>query len=459
MNTSTKVGDTEYNNYYVSLLSRLDTQDTNNPYTKEYYELLKEIIEIRLSREKYDISMLQNEFDNLFHEIVNKYFKSPFNKLFYAMRTIKGDVTVADVEGWITEQQNDKQYNEYTQFAIKQMANIYMLIKNYNRYKVKTERKYTYKEGWKEIDSEGINNMFDLVKQENKKLEEFWSKVLSDYRNITIESLIEECKSIGDKVNQYAVWPCPSSLYIGGITYEHYLFGNPKGPVGEEPDEDLGIDYQTTPPEQPTSMEPPPYTQDDLNENDKDPSDTEPTPKDFRYWQRYFALATVISLPFLNCGLDIMPYVQLIPFPCIFICLTSVYIQMLDITIVFGLSIRGMYIWPIVLFVNLSNQYASILTPLIAQLKNLQSKLQAKVEALVEMPITAIADGYIKMLEEDNRRIRRENIQIRAYQTQIKIKKVKNQEKIKSDFNRVFNPKAKQTQHVIDPLDEDPENK
>ena len=201
MNTSTKVGDTEYNNYYVALLSRLDTQDTNNPYTKEYYELLKEIIEIRLSREKYDISMLQNEFDNLFHEIVNKYFKSPFNKLFYAMRTIKGDVTVADVEGWITEQQNDKQYNEYTQFAIKQMANIYMLIKNYNRYKVKTERKYTYKEGWKEIDSEGINNMFDLVKQENKKLEEFWSKVLSDYRNITIESLIEECKSIGDKVN------------------------------------------------------------------------------------------------------------------------------------------------------------------------------------------------------------------------------------------------------------------
>jgi hypothetical protein len=109
--------------------------------------------------------------------------------------------------------------------------------------------------------------------------------------------------------------------------------------------------------------------------------------------------------------------------------------------------------------VNLSNQYASILTPLIAQLKNLQSKLQAKVEALVEMPITAIADGYIKMLEEDNRRIRRENIQIRAYQTQIKTKKVKNQEKIKSDFNKVFNPKAKQTQHVIDPLDEDQENK
>jgi hypothetical protein len=75
-----------------------------------------------------------------------------------------------------------------------------------------------------------------------------------------------------------------------------------------------------------------------------------------------------------------------------------------------------MYIWPVILFVNLSNQYASILTPLIAQLKNIQAKIQAKLDAMLEKPVNSLANSYINMLENDNRRMRRENIELKNFQ-------------------------------------------
>ena len=56
------------------------------------------------------------------------------------------------------------------------------------------------------------------------------------------------------------------------------------------------------------------------------------------------------------------------------------------------------------------------------------------------------------MLEEDNRRLRRENIQLTNYQKQIRIKKTKNQEKIKNNMKKFKDSAAKTTQKIIDPL-------
>ena len=83
--------------------------------------------------------------------------------------------------------------------------------------------------------------------------------------------------------------------------------------------------------------------------------------------------------------------------------------QQLDVVMVFGLSIRGMYIWPVVLFVNTSNQFCNIMTPLVALLRSIQSKINLKIQSLADLPIQSLADRFINQLEEENRNLRRQN--------------------------------------------------
>jgi len=79
-------------------------------------------------------------------------------------------------------------------------------------------------------------------------------------------------------------------------------------------------------------------------------------------------LATVISIPFLADGFDIPPTMTPIPLPCIYICFNTIFIKQLNLVIVIGLALRGIWPWPVVLFVNCSSTPASYLTPLIAAL-------------------------------------------------------------------------------------------
>ena len=77
--------------------------------------------------------------------------------------------------------------------------------------------------------------------------------------------------------------------------------------------------------------------------------------------------------------------------------------------LVFGLSIRGMYIWPIVLYVNCSNSPCNIMTPLVSMLRTIKSKISAKINAMTDLPVSSIANMFINMLEEDNRNLKKQN--------------------------------------------------
>ena len=122
---------------------------------------------------------------------------------------------------------------------------------------------------------------------------------------------------------------------------------------------------------------------------------------------------------------------MMIPLPCIFTCISSVYIQMFDLTIVFGIAIRGMYIWPIILFVNLSDNYLSIMTPLIAQVKNLYNLMNNKINQLGEISLQSLVDGLKNPIVQDNYNLKKENKQLELYIEQIMAQRVKNQEKLK----------------------------
>lgn len=449
-----KVGNTEYSNYYMALLSKIDmAASTNNQYAKEYFELLTNIIERRMSYESYDINVIIKEFDNLFKKSINKKYKNAYNNLSREMKLKESDITFMDVYDWITAKTtkgSTKDSDEYMEYSKRQLANIFLFIWNYHEYDLESKRpdmsynSYDAKE----------TTILDLTKLEWKELSEFWDKVLAIWETISVKQCcnnFEEFARLGDK---YHEWPTPGYISIGYDNYTHYLFQNYPERDQTIEDEDYGTACDMTTPEVPEDIEIPPgeFGPEDLLKNENDPQIGEISIIDFKYWVKYFALATIISIPYLNCGLDIIPFIQLVPLPCIFIAVASVYIKILDIVIVFGITIRGMYIFPCVLYVNCSSVPLSITTALIAALKTIQSKINAKINSLAEKPITSLADGFKNLMEKENRRLRNENMQLDAAISNMKARKVKNMENIRRMFKKQTNPDDTLREQINDPI-------
>lgn len=335
---------------------------------------------------------------------------------------------------------------------INQLASMYMFIRNYKAFDPKMS---DIKRNIRKVsldDSKNNDYIYELTKKENRKLEEFWSEALAAYAGKSTDDCIRQTQEFADKLNQYATWPTPSQFRIGKYTYDHYLFQNSDRKKKTPSDEDLGLDGVTDLPEVPEPVVPPEADLGDMPLGDDNISADEITILDIDYWKRYFALATIISLPFLNCGLDIPTVIMMVPLPAIYIAISCVFIKPLDLLLVIGISIRGMYVWPVFLYVNCSNMPLSIMTPLISQAKNLKSKISAKINALAEEPINAIADNFIKSFEENSRSLRQQNKLLENYINSIAHKKTANQEEIKQYMNKLYAPFKKQTQQVIDPL-------
>ena len=446
--TTTKIGDEDYFNYYVALLSKLDLR-TENKWVKRYYDLLKGIIEERITVENYNIGKIKTEFNKLFKSIINPRMRDGFQRLDRAMNEVDGDVTMADAAGWIS-QNNKTGIDEYKNMQINQLASMYMFIRNYKAYN--PQQSDMKRNTGKASPDEKKLSVYELTKKENRKLEEFWSDALAAYAGKSTDDCIRQTKEFADKLNQYATWPTPTQIRIGQYTYDHYLFQNSDRKMKKPADDDLGTDVVTDQPEVPDDIVPPDASLRDMPLGDDNISADEITILDIDYWKRYFALATIISLPFLNCGLDIPTVIMMVPLPAIYIAISCVFIKPLDLLLVIGISIRGMYVWPVFLYVNCSNMPLSIMTPLISQVKNIKSKISAKINALAEEPINAIADNFIKSFEENSRSLRQQNKLLENYINSIAHKKTANQEEIKSYMNKLYAPFKKQTQQVIDPL-------
>ena len=413
--TTTSIGQNEYNNYYVTLLSKVDIR-SENEYAKKYYDILTDIIGTRIATEQYSIDAIKAEFNENYRRNISA-MQEPFERLEHAMNLIDGDVTMGDVTMWINEHTDDRHRDNYIDYTIRQMANIFMFVRNYNaknfsKFSGQSSRKwYPIPERSDSMTQSTNADIFSLVKEEQRILSEFWKEMISKYDKIDINDCISEIKQIPTEFSKYAVWPQERVFTVKGVEYHHYLFENrPEGKDKE--DKNIERDLNDTIPEEPTDVNPPEVGPEILPLNENDPHENEITIKDYEYWVRYFALATVISLPFLNCGLDFPPSVMFIPLPCIFICLGVVYIQILDIVLVFGLSIRGMYIWPVILYVNCSNSPCNIMTPLVSMLRTIKSKISAKINAMTDLPVTSIANMFINMLEEDNRNLKKQNKQM-----------------------------------------------
>ena len=453
--TYTKIGKIDYFNYYVAIQSSLDPYQ-NNKYIEEYRQLLQGIIEERIAKEGYNITEIKIEFNDLFYKIIGYPKKdfNPYEELRRAMSNLKKEPTISDVSLWISSFVN-KPDDEYSLYSIKQLANIYMFIHNYKSYDPKKD---TYRRQSSKVNKSNADNsaIYQLVEKENEKLEKFWAKIISKFKTMTIQSCIDKTTKLIEKAQQYADWPQSTQITYKGENYDLFLFQNTDLNKKMKPDGDVdyGIDPKTDIPKVPKPLNIPNTTIDDLKFGPDNIQEGEISITDYDYWVKYFSLATVISLPFLNCGLDLPPAIMMVPLPCIFIALAAIYIKILDIVLVIGLSIRGMYIWPVFLYVNCSQMPISIMTPLISQVKNIKAKMSAKINDIGELSVQSIVDGIVQQVEEDSRELRRQNKQLEIMINQLQIKKTKNQENIKKMMNKLFKPDSKTTQQIIDPIGE-----
>lgn len=426
----TKIGNVWYDSYYGMLISKLLLAG-NESWNKKYYELLKGIIDNRLRKEQYTQASLINEFNELYkHNIQNVSGKlTPYE-------LIKKEINLTDNQHKDEQELYNKVYtylqdkitNKENAYACQQLANIFWYISNYSNTTVKGQDK----DSEKKLDEKGI---IKLVQEEKEKLETFWDECIKEYYSNTMDNIVTEFQDYTNSLNNYAEWPAPMSIPIEGRMYTLYEFNN--FPVNEhtEVEEDIPeLEHIKKPDFTPYIPE-----GDKLDNSAAIPEDVskEITIKDTAYWMRYFSLATVISLPFLADGFDIPPKMIPVLLPAIYICFKAIYIPLLNIVLVIGLGIRGMWIFPILLVVNLNSTSVNGLLPLIIIAKNIQNLFCKKLET-VEEHVANMAKLMISKLEQDNIQYNRDIQKYTLYLDTLKSQNIENEKLIQDKLANKF---------------------
>ena len=483
-----KIGDVDnYYNYYTSLLGNINLS-LDDEYTKEYYNIITDIINKRLIVEGKDATELKLQFFQLVNDNISPIFNLYKNNIFNTEEYINTEFTKFEnkiqvfMQNMKTTQANNIR-DEFTKMelgeqAIENATQVYTSSNLYTQAYEYLKNLYTYEndeddEAPNEIISQlatlfyyiksygtGTNNKyknittednqylyFELVKEEAQKICDFWDKAIKRYNECRLENCINDFNELTSRFDQYADWPVPTNLTINDINYKHYLFKN------LYPEPDIPIDISIGDFNFPDDIIPPEIPDDiDVDENwaieqlnnheVEEPKDNKITILDFKYWQKYFTLATLICLTpsCWNCGLDIMPYIQFIKLPCIFICIKVLFIPIFNLLIVFGLSVRGMYVWPIVLYLNLSNSPLSIMTPLVAVVGNLKMLLEQKIQTMEYQPIYKIAGSYINKFNSEINELKKENIRLEVYKRAIKQLKFPGKVNMAKEFNKIYEP-------------------
>ena len=137
---------------------------------------------------------------------------------------------------------------------------------------------------------------------------------------------------------------------------------------------------------------------DDVDDGyDKSPQEKDTTKEEcstdiskYKYWVKYFSLATLATMMFLGCGIP-LPFMACIPLPCIYIPITVIALNKVGMIIVIGITIRGAYVGPIMLFVNLKSAENSMLIPVTMSMAILMEMMQQKVDAISQMAMQSAA--------------------------------------------------------------------
>lgn len=278
---------------------------------------------------------------------------------------------------------------------------------------------------------------FELTKKESATLIEFWNKIIKLYQTeYNIDAIIQEMKDYADSMNALTKWPNSINIKIGTGNYELYTFID-SNIEKKKPDET--IDYFPDDFEEPLSI--PEAVVDTSTRIINEPQLGDITIMDYEYWLVYMLNASLFTIlpSYWADGLGIPPFIPTVPLPAIYLPIAPpVMIPKVNVLMVFGIAIRGIWPAPIILMVNLSSDNIDvfiIFKILLDIVKDIFKRLQEYVENGIPAMINGIVNGYIA----ENKTAQKVIDKFRTYSSIIKAIPIENKALIDKQFNEVLN--------------------
>lgn len=274
-----------------------------------------------------------------------------------------------------------------------------------------------------------LNNYYFeiLLKDEAEQIINFWKNVLVAYNSTyNLDKITKELQDYADNMNSIAEWPQSTELKIDNTTYDLYTFTNPY----EDPkDIDDNLQYNN-------SVKEP----GDVNLNLEDiieQKHSNITIMDYEYWLVYMLNATLVSIPFLCDGLC-SPIIPPVPLPGIYFPIAPpVMIPVVNVLMVFGIAIRGIWPAPIILLVNTTsnNIDATIFIRMALETgKNIFKDSQSLIENQIPAMVTEMMNNYIK----DNEIAQKAADKFRTYSSIIRAIPIEDKALIEKEFEQAL---------------------
>lgn len=459
-------------NYYLSLLSRLDLSDKDDKYTKDYHKLLTDIIDIRIQAENYDQQDIIDEFDKMFNDCITTKYKESSAYQFISKQIVNEDYSYDNILELIKKYQykqfdKDLATNEaITKQASQQLTNLFLYIKHtesLNSDKVKTtgtegRSKYHTADYFVQLaETEQQTALKLLIKEEAAKLKAFWDNILLEYSTVyDLDVIIQDIKDYADNMNALAEWPIANKLRVGTYTCDLYTFTDPIVQKVEAPDLDVtDVDME--------NVNPPTEATYDINDirDINEPQVGDITILDYEYWLTYMLNATMFTLLpiYWADGIDVPPAMVPTPLPAIYLPIAPpVFIKPLNLLVVFGIALRGIYPAPIILLVNLSTHAINALTPVMVALEALKGGLEQTIE-MAESAIPRLVDGVLNGFSNESSEVSKRLEKFRMYAELIRSIPIEDKALIEREFMDAVYEEYDKRQVVtrLDKLGEGPE--
>lgn len=449
--------------YYPDLLSRIDLIDDID-YNKEYYNLISDIITRRNQSESVSASQIKNLCEKAWKDFLSSECKDTYRldgncwsitaKLDEAFR---GEYEVNDLYQWIRDKQKTKttwvekrevvdnkiattkeevEERENKDDKIRRIVNLYIYYRNYRN----NHPEFNYSNDDNSNDdnsvdfdtsgydpSTGIFNSdtsaLALIAEEKAKLEAFWSKVIAEEKSEwNMETAIKRIKKICEEAQVEAEWPTPMPIDLDGETYDLYEFyeldasvnGGDGGlnDMGDELDfGDVDWNGNLDVPTDPESLNPDQNAAEDrlndkLAEDMRNKTAVEYT--QYKYWIRYFSMMSMFNLLPIYWATGLIFLGVPVLLPAVFIPFAVIHIKAARQIVVVGMSIRGIWVDPIIMTINCSADFSTILSPLLMTL-NMVKQTYYNMINRIEMCIPNLGVGLINMLKSENKRLEKEN--------------------------------------------------
>lgn len=280
------------------------------------------------------------------------------------------------------------------------------------------------------------NSMYyKMVQDEAAKLEEFWEGVIDEYKVCNTSTAVEELSTYAHNLNTNVVWPQSLNIKIDKANYELYTFIDPYEADKDIPEVD--IPYKEYEIDDNKLQVDTPDASINLEDNRDIRQNSPITIFDYEYWLVYMLNATLFTLipSFWADGFDIPPFMIPLLLPAIYMPIAPpVMIPMVNVLMVFGIALRGMWPAPIILMINLSSDDIDVLIFLKIALeiaKDIFKKIQETVENTIPNMVNMMLQNYLSENEIAQKAIEK----FRIYSSIIKAIPAKDKALIEKKFN------------------------